>query len=92
MPYLEQLPELLHLPPSAHSYAISIAIVTVLLRSCITLPAALWQRARTRRMVELVVPEWEKLKEELPRLVAKRCRKERKSYEEYEKTLKKEVG
>jgi len=91
IPLIEQLPELLHLPPSTHSYAISIVILTVILRTAITLPVTLWQRKRIRRMTELVVPKWNSLKVKLPELVAKRCRKQRKSYEEYEVELQKEV-
>lgn len=89
--YIDQLPQLLHLPPSAHSYAISVAILTVVVRSCITLPISLWQRARMKRMEEFVAPRWEQIKKDLPVIVAKRSRREKKSYEEYEKELKKEV-
>lgn len=90
--YIDQLPQLLHLPPSTHAYAISIVLLTVTLRSIVTLPVTLWQRKRTKRMVDHVVPQWQDLKSTLPQMVAKRCRREKKSYEEYEKELKREVG
>jgi membrane protein insertase Oxa1/YidC/SpoIIIJ len=91
-PYVYQLPELLHLPPSAHSYAISIIAATIIIRTCVTLPVSLWQRARMRRLEEIVAPRWEVMKKELPVSVAKRSRKEKKSYKEYEAALKKEVS
>ncbi|UZJ51934.1 hypothetical protein CBS101457_001254 [Exobasidium rhododendri] len=91
VPFIEHLPELLHLPPSAHNYAISIVLLTVLLRSVITLPVTLWQRRRTQRMIELVVPKWDLLKKSLPESVAKRSRRQGKSYEAYEKELGKEL-
>lgn len=91
-PYIEALPAILHLPEGTpHAYALAIAITTVLLRSAVTLPITLWQRRRTRRMVQLVAPQWAQLKQTLPISVAKRCRKEGKSYEAYEKELQKEV-
>jgi inner membrane protein COX18 len=80
VPYMEQLPQLMHLPPSTHSYALS------------TLPVTLWQRTRTNRMVEQVLPRWEHLKERLPQVIAKRCRKQGLSYKQYEVELHKEVS
>jgi inner membrane protein COX18 len=91
VPWFEQLPQLLHLPTSSHQYAISIVLLTIALRSAITLPVTLWQRKRAKRMVELVAPEWNRLKERLPESVAKRSRRQGLSYEAYEKELKKEV-
>jgi inner membrane protein COX18 len=92
VPYMEQLPQLMHLPPSTHSYALSIVILTIVARSCITLPVTLWQRTRTNRMVEQVLPRWEHLKERLPQVIAKRCRKQGLSYKQYEVELHKEVS
>jgi hypothetical protein len=45
-----------------------------------------------RRLEEKVIPRWEVMKKELPVTVARRSRRERKSYEEYEAALKKEVS
>lgn len=93
-PYLHDLPSTLHLSVFETSYpqAISILILTFLLRSTITLPISIWSRSRTRRMVELLLPEWNADKKKLPIQVLKRCRRAGKSYEEYQQELKAEVS
>jgi len=47
------LPDLL---PFHTSYAVSIVLLTLFLRCSITLPLIIWQRKRTKRVGELVVP------------------------------------
>ncbi|PWN37599.1 uncharacterized protein FA14DRAFT_113019, partial [Meira miltonrushii] len=96
VPYIEQLPTYIGLSADApHAYVISIVVATIAMRTAITLPVTIWQRARTRRMTEIVGPKWEQMKRDLPIDVARRCRVQKKTHAEYkvelQKTLKTEL-
>ncbi|MCO5584865.1 hypothetical protein L7F22_038797 [Adiantum nelumboides] len=96
VPYVEQMPTYIGLSvDSPHAYVISIIVATIAMRTAITLPVTIWQRARTRRMTEIVGPKWEQMKRDLPIDVARRCRVQKKTHEEYKvelhKTLKSEL-
>ncbi|KAL9936894.1 hypothetical protein V8E36_004129 [Tilletia maclaganii] len=94
-PALQALPPTLapYLPGPLAAYPISTTLVllTITLRTAVTLPAALWQRARTRRMATEVVPVWEQMKKELPLQVRARSRRAGKSYEEFNVELEAEM-
>ncbi|KAN0065617.1 hypothetical protein ACQY0O_000743 [Thecaphora frezii] len=86
VPALHSLAETLHITgPSSH--ALSIVVLAFAVRTVFTLPMTIWQRRRTLRMTELVVPEWTAYKEKAPNVVRARCRKAGKSYEEFQKEL-----
>ncbi|ORY83517.1 hypothetical protein BCR35DRAFT_331167 [Leucosporidium creatinivorum] len=77
---------LLSLPPSLGlSYVAFIPLVTLLIRGGSTLPLTLWQRKRTRRYQEKVLPEIRKRQEILALEVRDSCRRAGKSFEEYKK-------
>ncbi|EPQ27485.1 uncharacterized protein PFL1_05023 [Pseudozyma flocculosa PF-1] len=85
-PTLHSLADTLHITgPYAH--AISIFALAFAVRTVFTLPMTLWQRRRTQRMTELVVPEWTAYKASAPTVVRARCRRAGKSYEEFQKEL-----
>ncbi|PWN49937.1 hypothetical protein IE53DRAFT_331171 [Violaceomyces palustris] len=91
IPVIQNLSEILHLGGMTYSHAISIVLVAFAARATITLPVTLWQRARSRRMVERVLPAWNEIKKTAPYTVRKRCRLAGKSYEEYQIELKSEL-
>lgn len=96
VPYIEQMPTYIGLSADApHAYVISIIVATIAMRTAITLPVTIWQRARTRRMTEIVGPKWEQMKRDLPIDVGRRCRVQKKTHAEYkielQKTLKTEL-
>ncbi|GAA5913535.1 membrane insertase COX18 [Sporobolomyces salmoneus] len=88
--FLEPLSTLfLSLPPSLSlSYAAFIPLFTLFYRSLTTLPVVLWQRRRTRRFVEHVVPRLKKEQAKLEWETRDECRGLGKSYEEYQKVFK----
>lgn len=77
----------LHMPQSAlcptSTYASTIILLVLAIRSGVTLPVNLWQRSRSHRLQHEVAPQMEswalKAREEL----RVKCRRENKSYEEY---------
>ncbi|GAA5966507.1 hypothetical protein JCM3765_007593 [Sporobolomyces pararoseus] len=80
----------LSLPPSLSlSYATFIPLLTIFYRSLTTLPVVLWQRKRTRRFTELVIPRLKKQQMELALKTRDECRRLGKSYQEYQTTFKK---
>ncbi len=104
IPVLSSLPEfpslttlseflLLHpLPtPSGPSYAITIILVTLLVRTTTTLPTTLWSRARGRRLREEVKPKMEIVNARLAIEVMKECRRAGLGYDTYKVELKKRV-
>ena len=96
VPYIEQMPTYIGLSvDSPHAYVISLIVATIAMRTTITLPVTIWQRARTRRMTEIVGPKWEQMKRDLPIDVARRCRVQKKTHAQYkvelQKTLKSEL-
>ncbi len=97
LPFLPYLSETLQQLPSTlgisgpHATAVTIVLVTIVLRSSLTLPAALWQRARSQRMAELVLPEFEAAKKRLPVEIGRKMARKRASMKEYQLELNKEV-
>ncbi|KAK0539401.1 hypothetical protein OC835_001150 [Tilletia horrida] len=95
VPAIQSLPPLLapYLPGPLAAYPIttSLILITCTLRTAVTLPAALWQRARSRRMAEDVYPIWEQMKKQLPLQVRDRCRRAGKSYDEFRTELEAEM-
>lgn len=92
--YLEPLSNvLLSLPPSLGlSYAAFIPIATILLRTTTTLPITLWQRRRTRRLVDEVMPLVRDAQARLSLTTRDECRRAGKSFEEYQAIFKKRVS
>jgi len=83
----------LSLPPTfSLSYATLIPLFTLFYRSLTTLPVVLWQRRRTRRFAELVIPKLKKQQGELALKTRDECRRLGKSYEEYQKVFQKRVS
>jgi hypothetical protein len=73
------------------SYGTTIVLLTLTLRTAITLPMALWSRARLKRIRTIVQPEMKLLNEKLAVEVMKDCRKRGLGYEDYRAELKKQV-
>lgn len=92
--YLEPLSTLfLSLPPSLSlSYATFIPLFTLLYRSSTTLPVVLWQRRRTRRFTEKVIPLLKKEQGQLALTTRDECRRLGKSFEEYQKVFQTRVS
>lgn len=82
---------LLSHPLPTFGYTGTIVLLTLALRSSVTLPTAMWARARMRRFREHVIPRMKLENETLAIEVLKRCRREKKGYDEYKKELKSEV-
>lgn len=75
---------LLSLPPALGlSYALFLPVATFLLRSTTTLPIIMWQRARTRKFAEVVMPEIRKAQQAASLQVRDGSRRAGKSYDEY---------
>lgn len=74
------------------SYALSIVVLTIAIRSTVTVPFTIWQRKRMRRMRELINPEMKAANELLAVKVAKESRAKGLDYEQYRKELKIQVG
>ena len=70
----------------------SIILLTLLLRSWITLPVTFWQRARIRRAALHVAPEMTAINKRLAVDVMRDCRKRGVDYEGYKKELKAQVS
>lgn len=70
------------------TYSSTIILLTLLLRSTITLPTALWARSRMRTFREQVIPRMKKENDRFAVEVARESRRTGKSYEEYKKVLK----
>lgn len=74
----------LHLPELSHTtYAGSVVLLVLALRSTFTLPVNLWQRRRTDRMQQLVMPKMNAWALQAREELRKKCRRQGKSYEEY---------
>lgn len=91
VPTIHNLAETLHLS-GPHAHVLSIVALAFTLRTVVTLPITLWQRGKTRKLADHVLPEWNKMKEEIPLAVRARCRRSGKSYEEFNLEVKKEVS
>ncbi|KAL8292915.1 hypothetical protein RQP46_000609 [Phenoliferia psychrophenolica] len=75
---------LLALPPSLGlSYALFLPLATILLRTTTTLPIMLWQRKRTRKFAEVVMPLIRQAQQTASLEVRDESRRKGKSYEEY---------
>jgi len=82
----------LSLPPSLSlSYAAFIPLFTLFYRSTTTLPIVLWQRRRTRRFADVVMPLLRREQGRLALETRDECRRAGKSYEEYQEVFKKKV-
>lgn len=66
--HLVQIPELVGLLDVglAHPYTYSVMGMTVILRSLVTLPVAFWQKRRTDRLSNIVLPEFRVWKQQIP--------------------------
>lgn len=83
---------LLAVPPALGlSYVAFIPLMTLLIRGGSTLPLTLWQRARTQRYQEVVLPAVKKEQARVALETRNECRREGKSYEEYQKVFAKRV-
>ncbi|CDW96918.1 hypothetical protein [Sporisorium scitamineum] len=90
VPTINNLADTMHLSgPYAH--ALSIFILAFAVRTAVTLPMTLWQRSKTRKLTEKVLPEWEIMKERIPLAVRARCRRAGMSYEAFEAETQKEL-
>ncbi|SJX60991.1 related to COX18-mitochondrial inner membrane protein required for membrane insertion of C-terminus of Cox2p [Sporisorium reilianum f. sp. reilianum] len=90
VPTINNLADTMHLSgPYAH--ALSIFILAFAVRTAVTLPMTLWQRNKTRKLTEKVLPEWEIMKEHIPLAVRARCRRAGMSYEAFEAEAQKEL-
>lgn len=82
---------LLSHPLPTFGYTGTIVLLTLALRSSVTLPTAMWARARMRRFREHVLPRMKLENDTLAVEIARRCRRDKKGYDEYKKELKSEV-
>ena len=84
---------LLALPPLAQlSYAAFIPAATIFVRLCTTLPVTLWQRQRTRRLVDFVMPLVRDGQRKLSFECRDECRRKGMSFEQYQQVFKKRVS
>ncbi|GAA5826415.1 hypothetical protein JCM3770_004697 [Rhodotorula araucariae] len=82
----------LSLPPALSlSYAAFIPLFTLLYRSTTTLPIVLWQRRRTRRFADVVMPLLRKEQGRIALETRDECRRAAKSYDEYQAVFKKKA-
>lgn len=88
---IQAIPGVLHLS-GPYASSISLIIMTLAVRSSVSLPIAVWQRGRTARMLEKVLPEWEEAKEQLPTEIGKRMARKRATRKEYVLELHKAVS
>ncbi|GAA6038133.1 hypothetical protein JCM8097_007563 [Rhodosporidiobolus ruineniae] len=80
----------LSLPPSLSlSYATFIPLFTLFYRSTTTLPVTLWQRRRTRRFTDVVLPLVKREQGRIALETRDECRRAGKSYEEYQQVFQK---
>ena len=56
----------------AYPYTYSVVAVTILLRSCVSIPLALWQHRRNDRLAQVVLPEWRVWQRQIPASVWQR--------------------
>lgn len=84
----------LALPPALGgiSYAATIVIMTIALRSTITLPMIAWQRRRVRRVQELVVPAAKEWMSSAKYALRAEYRKANKGYDQYVAALNVQVS
>lgn len=80
------------LPNFLNSYSVSVVLLVLALRAGFTLPVNLWQRRRSDRMQDIVVPKMEAWALQARETLRARCRKQGKSYEEYVEIYKEAVG
>lgn len=71
--YLVSVPETIGiLDALPYPYTASIVVMTLLLRSSISVPISLWQRSRGERLNNIVVPEWNVWKKQIPASILSR--------------------
>ncbi|GAC72861.1 hypothetical protein PANT_7d00313 [Moesziomyces antarcticus T-34] len=90
VPTIHNLADTLHLS-GPHAHALSIFVLAFAVRTAVTLPVTLWQRSKTRKLTEKVLPEWEIMKERIPQVVRARCRRAGMSYEQFNVEAQKEL-
>ncbi|GAA5911928.1 hypothetical protein JCM8208_002859 [Rhodotorula glutinis] len=82
----------LSLPPTLSlSYAAFIPLFTLFYRSTTTLPIVMWQRRRTRRFADVVMPLLRREQGRLALETRDECRRAGKTYEEYQAVFKKKA-
>lgn len=75
-----------------HSFSLTIILITLVLRTTLTLPTVFWARNRLRRATKLVEPEMRRLNEELAPRVAGESKRKGLDYDGYRAELKRQVG
>ncbi|SPO24966.1 related to COX18 - mitochondrial inner membrane protein required for membrane insertion of C-terminus of Cox2p [Ustilago trichophora] len=90
VPTIQNLAETLHFT-GPHANALAIFVLAFAVRTVVTLPVTLWQRSKTRKLTEQVLPEWEIMKEQIPLQVRAKCRRAGMSYEAFHKEAQKEL-
>ena len=75
-----------------HSFGLTIILVTLFLRTTISLPAVFWQRNRLKKARQIVEPEMRRLNKDLAPRLAIECRRRGMNYEAYYGELKAQVG
>ena len=86
---LQALPETLHIT-GPYATSITILLVTVALRSTITLPITIWQKRSLNKMADKVIPEWKEAQKRLPAEVGRKMARKRASMAEYKLELNKQ--
>ena len=79
-------------PTLGISYALLIPLLTLAIRGSLTLPLTLWQRARTRKFADVVMPLLRKEQTRISFETRNECRRAGKSFEEYQEVYKKRVS
>ena len=74
-----------------HSFSLTIILLTILLRTTLTLPAVFWQRDRVLRAKRLVEPEMRRINGDLARSLIGEMKRAGKPYHEYRAELKRQV-
>lgn len=74
------------------NYVALIPLYTIAFRLLTTLPVTIWQRRRTRKFSEDIVPIIKLQQATTERRVREECRQRRASFEEYQKEFKKRVS
>lgn len=83
---------MLSLPPALSlSYTLFIPLITLFIRTTTTLPLTIWQRARTRKFAEVVMPLIRASQTKTSLIVRDECRRAGKTFEEYQEAYKKRV-
>ncbi|WVQ71029.1 hypothetical protein IAR50_000554 [Cryptococcus sp. DSM 104548] len=82
-PYIHPLADAFLAMPHPLGYGTSIIAITLLLRTGLTLPLALWQRRRAKKIQDVVIPELKLYNESMAKQLAKEYRSQNLSYSDY---------